>query len=299
MPGSLIAVVAVGGSAGGIALVATSCDQHVGLGVIPTSSGGKGGDGSTGSGGRADNGGNGGAGSAGRGGNGGATTVLWKSTFETMDLSEWTSDAAGGYLGDPPSVGTDVVHRGKAATKLTVAPKPGQISVMYLFREAPSPTEAYYSAWFYLPSTFTIPAFTNYLSLFHFNASTTGDGKSLTPLWDLNFFPEAVGLVPQLYSYTSGQIARQSNSQATWTAPRDTWFHVEMLFVKSSTATGHITVWFDDNLVIDLNKVVTVPNDWLQWNAGGGADVIQPSPTSIYMDDAAISTTRLGSQPLP
>jgi len=287
--------------AAGIAFVATACDQHVGLGVIPSGgSGGNGGDRNAGSGGHGGIGPDGSAGSAGLGGNGGATAVvLWKSTFEPMDLTEWTSDGDGGYLADPPSVAADVVHRGKYAAKLTVAPKPLQISTQYLFREAPSPAEAYYSAWFYLPSTFTIPVGMNYLSLFHFNASSTGDGKNLSALWDLNFITESGALVPQLYKYATGQNTKQSNGQATWTAPRDSWFHVEMLFVKSSTATGHVAVWFDDNLVIDLNKVVTAPNDWLQWNAGMGSDEIDPSPSSIYMDDAAISTARLGAQPLP
>ena len=95
----------------------------------------------------------------------------------------------------------------------------------------------------------------------------------------------------------AGSTWRRSSS--TKAAPRDAWFHVEVLLAKSSTATGRIAVWLNDSLVIDLNKVVTTPNDWLQWNAGAASDDIEPAPASIYMDDAAISTVRLGSQPLP
>ena len=136
----------------------------------------------------------------------------------------------------------------------------------------------------------------NYLSVFHFNVSASGDGKNPSALWDLNFITDQGALVPQIYNFTLVQNTRQNNGLATWTAPRDAWFHVEMLLVKSATATGRIALWLNDVLTIDLNKVVTAPNDWLQWNAGAASDLV---PLSIYMDDAAISTGRLGSQPLP
>jgi len=268
--------------------------------VIP-GSGGKNGGGNGG------NDGGGGAAGSGNGGNGGATpAVLWRSTFEPMNLSEWTSDGDGGYAGDAATmvaVVGDVVHRGRYAAKLTISPKPSAvpalISAQYLYRQTPSPTEAYYSAWFYFPSNFTIPVGMNYISLFHFVVSASGDGKNPSPLWDLNFITVSGALVPQIYNFNLVQNTRQNNGLAAWTAPRDTWFHVEVLFAKASTPTGRIAVWLDDSLVIDLNKVVTVPNDWLQWNAGAASDDIEPAPASIYMDDAAISTSRLGSQPPP
>jgi len=298
--GFFTARLAIGGLAAAIAFVATACNEHVGLGVIPDGSGSGGvldggGSGGAGSGGAGT--GAGGAAGGGPGGAGGGTqSVLWRATFEPMNLSEWTSDAAGGYLGNAPSVVADVIHRGKFAAKMTVAPKAPLIAAQYLFREAPSPTEAYYSAWFYFPSTFTIPVGMHYLSVFHFNVSSTGDGKNTSALWDLNFITDQGASVPQVYNFPLVQNTQQNNGLARWTAPRDTWFHIEMLFAKATTATGRIAVWMDDVLIIDLNKVVTAPNDWLQWNAGAASDM---APASIYMDDAAISTVRIGSQPLP
>ena len=291
----------MGGLAAAIAFGATACDQHVGLGAIGGRSGSGGSGGKGGNGGIGGSGGRGGdAGTGNSGGKGGATqAVLWRSTFEPMNLSEWTSDGDGGYVGDPASVLADVVHRGKYAAKLTVSPKPAMISAQYLSRQAPSPTEAYYSAWFYFPSNFTIPVGMNYLSVFHFNVSASGDGKNPSALWDLNFITDMGALVPQVYNFPLVQNTRQNNGLAAWTAPRDAWFHVEVLFAKASTPTGRMAVWLDDSLVIDLNKVVTAPNDWLQWNAGAASDEVEPTPASIYMDDAAISTSRLGSQPLP
>src|SRR4051812_46993416 len=163
---------------------AVGCGQHVRLGELPSGVGAR--DGSAlmdagksedvsavggGAGGRA-------GGSGGSGGAGGASTLLWKATFEPGDFSEWTSDGAGGpifeNIGTMPAVTTDVAHGGRNAAKATVMPIMGMASSNYLYREAPSPTEAYYGAWYYIPSS--VVSVKNWLSIIHVDASRTGDG---------------------------------------------------------------------------------------------------------------------------
>jgi len=46
---------------------------------------------------------------------------------------------------------------------------------------------------------------------------------------------------------------------------------------------------------LQRSGVATVPNDWLQWDAGGASTNILPTPAYIYMDDAAISLIQLGT----
>lgn len=228
----------------------------------------------------------------------GASTVLWKATFEPGDLSEWTSDGAGGpifeNIGTGPAVTTVVAHRGRYAAKATLMPGLGMASSNYLYRNTPSPTEAYYGAWYYIPSS-VVSLKGGYLSLIHVDASRTGDGQNTFARWDLNLYsspPASGNLVAHLYDYTA--VANREQL-VPMVVPRDTWVHFEVLMVKSATTTGRMAVWQDDVLIIDDPGVITTPNDWIQWRFGGASDMIDPSTSVIYMDDVTISTTRLGA----
>ena len=41
--------------------------------------------------------------------------------------------------------------------------------------------------------------------------------------------------------------------------------------------------------------VVTAPTEWGQWDAGGGSNDVAPSPATVYLDDATISLSRVGT----
>jgi hypothetical protein len=228
-------------------------------------------------------------------GDGGAS-LLWMATFEPGDLSEWTGDGNGGtYMENAtiaPAPTTDVARRGRYAGIATVTPVGGMPSIDYLYRVQPSPREAYYGAWFYIPSTITVKS---YISLSHFRVSTTGDGNNLMGMWDVNIIPHPDGsLVAHLYNYTT-----QTNTEEPIPTPvaLDTWVHFEVFFRKAATATGRVAVWQDGVLVIDNPNVVTAATDWVQWDAGGASDNIMPSPAVVYVDDATISLTSVGQGP--
>jgi hypothetical protein len=247
--------------AGGILLAAAACNRQVDLGNI---------------------------------GDGGAS-LLWKATFEPGDLREWVSDGEGGTFAEnttlAPSATTVLAHTGLYAGSVTLSPNASMMSTNYLFRNQPSPSAAYYSAWFYVPSSITV---STWLSLVHFRGSPTGDGNNVTAIWDLNLYPTlAGGLAAQLYNYVT-----QVNSRQTFAAPipvpLDSWVQFEVYFAKAADMTGRITVWQNGTQILDRPGVVTVPNDWLQWDAGGAAEELTPSPSTVYLDDAAISLIRLG-----
>ena len=46
--------------------------------------------------------------------------------------------------------------------------------------------------------------------------------------------------------------------------------------------------------ILDHANVVTAPTDLVQWDAGGGSNDIAPSPATVYLDDATISSMRVG-----
>jgi hypothetical protein len=225
----------------------------------------------------------------------GAAGLLWKATFETGNLSEWTADGKGGtYLDndlDSPLVTSTFAHGGVDAAMITVKPTASMLSIEYLFRTQPTPTDAYYSAWFYVPSTITVPV-QCYLSLMHFRGSKTGDGLQPLPMWDVNLYPLSDGsLAAQLYDY-QGQVDTQQVSVIRF--PADRWVQLEVHFVKATGPTGSVEVWQDGTPIVTRTGVTTMINDWLEWDAGGGSNQIFPSPSVIYMDDAAISLVRLG-----
>jgi hypothetical protein len=222
----------------------------------------------------------------------GAASLLWSATFERGDLSEWLGDGQGGKFAENTTVDplptTVTAHGGRYAGLVTLSPSASMTSTNYLFRDQPSPSAAYYSAWFYVPSTITVSV---WLSLTHFRGSMTADGNNLYALWDVNLYPRpGGGLAAQLYDYTTQINYRQP---VPVVFPVDTWVQVEVYLAKATDASGQITVW-QDGIPIFNRPGVTVLNDWVQWDAGGASDELTPSPAAIYLDDAAISTTRLG-----
>jgi hypothetical protein len=225
----------------------------------------------------------------------GAASILWSATFETGDLSEWTGDGLGGsYLNNDtiaPVASPAVAHRGRYGGMVTFTTTTvGTPSVNYLFRNQPSPPAAYYSAWFYIPSSFTVKS---WLSLSHFTASGTNDGNNLIPIWDINLYPRADGsLIAHLFNYGSRSNLEQTTPIPV---PLATWVHFEVLFSKAPDATGEVAVWQDGTLILDARDVVTSATDWVQWDAGGSSDSVDPPTAIVYMDDAAISLTRLGT----
>jgi hypothetical protein len=223
----------------------------------------------------------------------GPASVLWRGTFEPGDLSEWTGDGEGGTYTQnasvKPSAISAMAHGGRYAGMVAIAPTASMVSTSYLFRNQPSPAAGYYSAWFYVPSSTTVGS---WLSLTHFSGSQTGDGKNLFAIWDVNLYTlPGGGLAAQLYDYVNQVNLQQTNPVPV---PLDTWVQIEVFLSKASDLSGEVAVWQGGALILQRSGVATVSNDWMQWDLGGASSDILPSPTYVYLDDAAISLIRLG-----
>jgi hypothetical protein len=249
------------------AIGAAACDQHIDLGII---------------------------------GDGGAA-VLWTATFEPGDLSEWTLGKRGGTytenLTDPSTFAmatNAMAHRGQYAGAFPISTPNGMpggpVTKNYLYRDQPSPKQGYYSAWYYIPSSVMVGT---YLSLSHFRVSNTGDGNDLAAAFDLNLIPIAGILRAHLYNFATGNNVEELIPTPV---PLSTWVHFEIMFLKASDTSGHITVWQDGVQILDdPPPLTTAVTDWVEWDAGGASTDINPNPAVIYMDDAAISLARLGT----
>jgi hypothetical protein len=238
----------------------------------------------------------------------GSASLLWHATFEPGDLSEWLGDGQGGIYADNtltgPYASRGVPHHGGAwAGVMTVEPSASMNSLAYLYRQQPSPPTAYYSAWFYVPSTITLPVPGAWLSLCHFRGmdpvdAGAGRPASYSPLahWDVNLYQQADGsLAAQLFDYKAQRNTSQLQTlMYTVPFPTDQWVQLEVLFTKSSSQTGRIVVWQNGAKILWRDAADTLLNSWLQWDVGAAANYISPPAASIYMDDAAISTIPLG-----
>ena len=268
-------------------LAVMACDPIVQLGgVFGGASGSVGGN--SGAGGGGARGGSGGAGGAGATG-----PLLWTATFEPGDLSEWLQGGDGGYAAvnvtPKPSVTTEFAHTGRYSGK-AVLMSSSQQSFEYFYREAPSPPEAYYSAWFYIPASYVVKT---WLSIMHFQGSPTNDGRNAFPTWDINLNPQQDGsLTAQLYNFVTMKPLLQTQGVPV---PIGKWVHFELLLKKAITATGGVAVWQDGTAILKVEDVATVyQSDWTEFMVGGSADAITPSMGAVYVDDAAISLTRVG-----
>jgi hypothetical protein len=222
----------------------------------------------------------------------GGPGILWQATFEPGDLSEWLSDGNGGIymdaLATAPAASRDVAHRGTTSGIATFAPVT-VTSFSYLYREQPSPPDAYYGAWFFIPTTTQVGS---WLSLHHFGYHRTAGAAETTPLFDFNVYPGTDGsLFAHLFDPVTVSNTDQTNPVPV---PVAKWVHFEIFLHKAADTTGRITIWQDGVQILDITNKVTAPTEWIQWDAGGGSNDIAPSPASVYLDDATISLTRVG-----
>jgi len=222
----------------------------------------------------------------------GVEGLIWRSDFEVGDLSEWTGDGQGANYrsGEPslPTVVSERAHTGAQSLKLTISVANGMNSVNYMYRQAPTPTEAYYTAWFFLPKNYAVK---DWLNIVHFVGSQTGDGRNEVALWDLDLRSASDGTLG-LYAYEFDG-SKQYDPLVARPFPVGAWVKIEILFRKASDASGRVAVFQDGVSMLDLTNVRTAPNDWLRWALGSASTNIMPSPAELYVDDATISSTRV------
>lgn len=222
---------------------------------------------------------------------GAASALLWSATFEPGDLTEWTFDGNGGTSSQnvtaEPAATDEMAHGGRFCGKAEFSPRLGMDSLSYFFRQQPSPREAYYGAWFYLPADVSVG---RWVSLVHFRGSETGDGRSLDGTWDVNVYRNLAGqVVAHVYNFETETVTEQSFPPVPF--PLGSWVHLEVLLRKATNSDGAFWVWQDGRLIVQIDGVPTVANDWAEWDIGGGAD---DTAGTVYVDDATISLERVG-----
>lgn len=221
-----------------------------------------------------------------------APEFLWWSDHESGDLRDWTDDGAG-YAWTNEGGSLELVSQptrsGHFAVRASVVATndEGRISSALLSRRDAVPQPAYFSAWFYVPQTITS---TSYWLLFKFR-STSG-----TELWDLDISAPPEGfseLRIRLYGHQLGMdVPSLSGRQPV--LPMARWFQIEAYYRAAADASGQLSIWLDGDRVFEIAGRATAPDANVEWGVGAATEMMIPSSASLYVDDAAITTERLG-----
>jgi hypothetical protein len=221
--------------------------------------------------------------------------VLWSAQHEGGNVDEWLAPPGGRTLADPPLsniVSAERAHRGSFAAKLTITATAdnGQQN-SGLTRSGGLPIQAYYSAWYYLPQSVTVGTF---WVIFKLRARRVlDDPASAEELYDLELSNLPTGeMTLLLFDHRSGGVPLDVVGSIV---PVGRWFQIEAFYRNTPDATGRVTYWLDGRQIVDLNKPGG-PTPWVEWNAVNVAQNLMPATVTLFIDDAAISKSRVGPE---
>jgi hypothetical protein len=216
---------------------------------------------------------------------------VWWTDNESGDLSAWkragsTWESGGGSL----AVVSAPVRSGRYAVRSTVAAQPsGTISGAVLVAEN-MPQEAYYSAWFWVPET--VPSSTYWTFFKLASRMVPTDSTTGLDVWDFDLDPASDGGVKlRLFHHPPIDVA----PLVAKTVPLARWFQVEAHYRASTTDDGELLLWLDDTLLFEIHGP-TAPTSYVAWTIGGATEDLGLPQASVLLDDAAVTTRRLGTQ---
>jgi hypothetical protein len=223
---------------------------------------------------------------------------FWFTDHETGDTTDWErggSELGATYTtqGGELAVVTGPARSGRHALRSTLStPSTAMASQAAALRQGTLPQEAYYSAWFFLPSPASLLTDGYWVFLKWRGRTNPNDDTSLVDLWDLDLERLADGqMSTYFYHHSTGRLPPLPNHP---TVPIGRWFQIEAFFRAASDGGGQITIWQDGALIFDVRGTPTAPSSWILWSVGSIGQLLQPANPVLYLDDAAITRRRLG-----
>jgi len=226
--------------------------------------------------------------------------VLWIATHENGDLTEWNADNEGGsYAGVDSSVAGAVevsaenAHSGKYAAKL-IRSAVAEESGPGLFRDVRGHGAAYYAAWFLIPEAYAAGSrwtITKFRLRDTASIEAPAEGLDL----DLRNLPDG-DYVLSVFDHDQ-EYLQQPIALPTPIVRAGRWFHLEVFYRSSGDRNGEVIVWLDGSEAYRLNGHPTVA-DGAYFTPCNVALELTPSPAALYVDDAAVSLTRISPEGL-
>ena len=220
--------------------------------------------------------------------------LLWTADQEPGDLSQWTANGSGDKrLPSADSmidVSTEAAHRGHHSIKLVnPADWDNQDEGPELFHAAGALDDAYYSAWFLLPEDYRLDPSMTLIRL----RSRDVDGEQLYGGEELQLRSLPVGgYVLQVFSNNAGYLLEPLAEPAPRIAA-GRWFQLEARYEPQSS--GRLRVWLDGLLSYDLPGRPGAAGAEIVFSVCNVAEGSDPAPTVLFVDDAAVSLSRVGT----
>lgn len=222
--------------------------------------------------------------------------LIWSADQETGNIEQWTRDGEGDALmpRTPDDEASSIVasdeaaHRGLYALKLT---NPTGWDQDYegpeLFHVLGEQSDAYYSAWFMLPEQYQLEP---HLTLMRLRSRDVGSSERHN------------GEELQLRSLSSGGYVLQvfSNANAFLREPiadppplvaAGRWFQLEARFEPQFS--GRLRVWLDGVLFYDLKGRPGAGGPEMVLSVCNVAQGAKPAPVVVFVDDVAVSSSRV------
>jgi hypothetical protein len=223
------------------------------------------------------------------------STVYFEADHEgSDDLAIWDTGPdmdSGGYYADadPPRFSADgPAHSGSGSVEVTIDTSTGTAPIARLYRRIEH-DRAYYSSWFYLleehePST--------WWSIFLFRARR--DRSDSIDLWSVDLEPvdgeDRLSLA--IYDHQRGE---NLDLLALPTVPIAQWFQLEAYLEFAEGEPSQLELWLNEELVLSRSDLNEMPEgEPIYWVIGNGGSTLTPPVSTIYLDDAIISPTRVG-----
>ena len=195
--------------------------------------------------------------------------------------------------GDKVEISGVRFRSGAYAAKLTVEAMPGgeQGSAVLARAGEALPVEGYYSAWYYLPRSVSVSVNVGrYWVIFKFRQRNQDMVEELFDLDLINLDAGEMSL--QLYDHRRGASVPLDVDGPV--VPVGQWFQIEAYYRNAQDDTGRLTFWLDGRQIIDLRNQPMAATPFVEWNACSiGAD-LTPSTAVIFVDDCAVSRSRVG-----
>ncbi|HYQ18214.1 MAG TPA: hypothetical protein VEQ58_20710 [Polyangiaceae bacterium] len=230
--------------------------------------------------------------------------LLWSADQETGDLEQWTRDGQGqaleprtpepdGASGMPATdsnidVSTEVAHRGNHSVKI-VNPTGWEqdFDGPELYHVLGQLSDAYYSAWFLLPEAYRLEP---QLTLMRLRSRDVG-GSELFNGEELQLRSlSSGGYVLQVFSNNNGFLLEPIADPAPH-VQSGRWFQLEARYEPQSS--GRLRIWLDGNLVYDLSGRPGATGAELVLSVCNVAQAATPAPVVLFVDDVAVSLSRV------
>jgi hypothetical protein len=226
--------------------------------------------------------------------------VLWIAAHESGDLGEWSADNEGGsYAGLDSSVAgavevsTENARSGEYAAKL-VRSAFAEESGPGLFRDVRGHGAAYYAAWFFIPEAYAAGSRWT-ITKFRLRDAASSEAPAEGLDLDLRNLPDG-DYVLSVFDHDQEYLQRPIAVPTPIVRARR-WFHLEVFYRSSGDRNGEVIVWLDGTEAYRLNGHPTA-GDGAYFTPCNVALELTPSPAAIYVDDAAVSLTRISPEGL-